>query len=99
MHFDLDSRTILLVRHGSHAYGLNTATSDLDVKGVCIKPADCYFGFLKRFEQAELMVSKGHEQDRVVYSLDKFAALAADCNPNIIEVLHVDDSDVLKCDP
>jgi len=99
MHFDLDARTILLVKHGSHAYGLNTPTSDLDVKGVCIKPADCYFGFLKRFEQAELMVSKGHEQDRVVYSLEKFATLAADCNPNIIEVLHVADEDVLKIDP
>ncbi len=98
MHFNLDARTILLVKHGSHAYGLNTPTSDLDVKGVCIKPADCYFGFLKRFEQAELMVSKGHEQDRVVYSLEKFASLAADCNPNIIEVLHVADEDVLKVD-
>ena len=29
--------TIIKVRHGSHAYGLNIATSDLDVKGVRIE--------------------------------------------------------------
>lgn len=98
MHFDIDARTILLVRHGSHAYGLNTPTSDLDVKGVCIKPVECYFGFLKRFEQHEHAGGKSDGVDQVVYSLEKFAALAADCNPSIIEILHVDDADVLKCD-
>ena len=69
MHFDIDARTILLVRHGSHAYGLNTPTSDLDVKGVCIKPVECYFGFLKHFEQHEHMAGKGDGLDSVVYSL------------------------------
>jgi len=98
MNFDVDSRTILLVRHGSHAYGLNTPTSDEDFKGVCIKPAAAYFGFTQRFEQLEHMGSKSDGIDKVVYSLEKFASLAADCNPNIIEVLHVADSDVVKCD-
>lgn len=98
MHFDVDARTIIFVRHGSHAYGLNTPTSDEDFKGVCIKPKQCYLGFTQRFEQQEHMGSKTDGIDRVVYSLDKFAALAADCNPNIIEILHVDDVDVLKQD-
>ena len=98
MQFDLDARTILLVRHGSHAYGLNTPTSDEDFKGVCVKPRECYFGFTQRFEQAEHMGSKSDGIDKVVYSLEKFANLAADCNPSIVEVLHVDDSDVVKVD-
>jgi predicted nucleotidyltransferase len=98
MHFNVDERTILLVRHGSHAYGLSTPESDEDFKGVCIKPKECYFGFTQRFEQHEHMGSKSDGIDKVVYSLDKFASLAADCNPNIIEVLHVADEDVLKCD-
>jgi hypothetical protein len=98
MEFDVASRTVLLVRHGSHAYGLNTPTSDEDFKGVCIKPRDFYLGFLRRFEQQEHIGSKSDGIDKVVYSLDKFAALAADCNPNIIEVLHVADEDVLQCD-
>jgi predicted nucleotidyltransferase len=94
--FDVEKRTILKIKHGSHAYGLNTATSDLDVKGVCIEPFAYHFGFLRSFEQHERM---GHEGvDLVVYSLKKFARLAADCNPNIIEVLHGADEDVIFCD-
>lgn len=96
--FDVDARTILLVRHGSHAYGTNIATSDLDLKGVCIEPREYHLGFLHSFEQHERMANKGHETDLVIYSLKKFAKLAADCNPNIIEVLHVDDEDIVKCD-
>src|SRR3990167_2424598 len=93
--FDVDAHTILRVRHGSYAYGLNIETSDLDVKGVCIEPLCYHLGFLHRFEQLERMASKGHERDLVVYSLKKFAKLATDANPNIIEVLWVDESDVL----
>jgi predicted nucleotidyltransferase len=102
MHFDVDSRTILMVNHGSHAYGLATPESDLDQKGVCVKPKECYLGFLKTFEQHEQLAAAQQDKsgavDRVVYSLDKFSRLAADCNPNIIEVLHVDPSDILKVD-
>lgn len=98
MHFDVEKRTIFLVRHGSHAYGLNTPASDEDFKGICVKPKECYFGFTQKFEQFEHMGSKSDGVDKVVYSLDKFVALAADCNPSIVEVLHVADEDVLVCD-
>lgn len=98
MHFDVEKRTIFLTKHGSHAYGLNVPTSDEDFKGICVKPKECYFGFTRTFEQHEHMGSKSDGVDKVVYSLDKFAKLAADCNPNIIEVLHVSDSSVLLCD-
>lgn len=98
MHFDVEKRTIFLTRHGSHAYGLNVPTSDEDFKGICVKPKECYFGFTRTFEQHEHMGSKSDGVDKVIYSLDKFARLAADCNPNIIEVLHVSDSSVLLCD-
>lgn len=98
MNFDVDARTILLVKHGSHAYGLNVPTSDLDVKGVCIPPKNHYLGFVNRFEQHERMESKRSGVDSVVYSLAKFARLAADANPNIIEVLFVDDEDIVRMD-
>lgn len=98
MNFDVKARTIFYTRHGSHAYGLNVATSDEDFKGVCIKPREAYFGFTQRFEQHEHMGSKSDGVDSVTYSLDKFAALAADCNPNIMEILHVADKHVLKID-
>lgn len=98
MQFDVRQRTILFVRHGSHAYGLNIETSDEDFKGVCIEPKVYHFGFLSTFEQLEHMGSKSDGVDSVIYSLRKFARLATDCNPNIIEILHVADKDVLECD-
>lgn len=82
--------TVLLVRHGSHAYGTNTVTSDEDFKGVAIPTKKYFYGYTHRFEQAEL---KAPDDDAVIYDIRKFFNLAADCNPNIIEVLHTDPSD------
>lgn len=94
----LKERTILLTKHGSHAYGLNTETSDLDMKGVTIAPINHYLGFTNTFEQAE-----GHADDKsyeyVIFELKKFFKLAADCNPNVIEILYTDDSDLLFLSP
>ena len=95
MNFDVNDRLILRVKHGSHAYGLNTPSSDLDIKGICIEPKEYYLGFLHKFEQVEKMAHKGYDHDEVIFSLQKFMHLAAECNPNIIEILHVDESDVL----
>lgn len=86
----LQDRTILYVRHGSHAYGTNVEGSDYDYKGVCVPPREYFHGCLKHFEQAE-----SKEPDSVIYNVCKFVKLAADCNPSIIEVLWVDESDVL----
>jgi len=95
MNFNVDERTIYLARHGSFAYGLNIETSDEDFKGICVKPLQYYYGFLHSFEQYEHMGSKSDGIDKVIYSLDKFVKLATDCNPGIIEVLNVDNSDVI----
>lgn len=91
--FDVRKNTIYYARHGSHAYGTNIATSDEDFRGVAVAPKSHVIGFAHTFEQQE---TKGHE-DSVIFDLRKFMSLAAECNPNIIEVLFVDDSDVLEC--
>ena len=88
--------TVLLVRHGSHAYGTNTETSDEDFKGVAIPTKEYFLGAVKRFEQAEL---KAPDPDAVIYDIRKFFNLAAECNPNIIEVLHTSPEDHLLVDP
>lgn len=90
----LQYRTILLVRHGSHAYGLNVASSDEDFKGVAVAPARYYHGFVDNFEQAE-----SKDPDFVVYDVMKFMKLAADANPSILEVLFIDDDNLLVCTP
>lgn len=84
----LPERTILLHAAGSHAYGLNTPTSDIDLKGVCIAPAQYYTGFLRTFQQAEDL---NPECQVTVFNLPRFFQLAAECNPNIIETLFVDE--------
>jgi uncharacterized protein len=90
----LPTRTIYITRHGSHAYGLNTPESDLDLRGIAIPPKEYFIGFLKRFEQAE-----SKDPDLTIHDIRKFFALAADCNPNIIEVLWSDEEDHLLVTP
>lgn len=90
----LKDNTIYLTKHGSQAYGTNTSESDLDIKGVMIPPKEYYFGFTKHVEQIE----ESEPDDLVIYEIRKFFRLAADCNPNIIEVLHTDESDILFID-
>jgi len=87
----LPTNTVYLTRHGSHAYGTNVPGSDIDVRGVCIPPLGCQLGFLTPFEQAE-----GKDPDLTVFSLTKFVRLAADCNPNCLELLYTDESDILQ---
>ena len=96
---DVRARTIYLVKHGSHAYGTNTPTSDIDYKGVCVPLKSIIMGFSQGFEQYERYASKGHDCDITVYSLQKFMKLARDCNPNIVECLFVDDADICLCTP
>lgn len=83
----LERGLVLLVTHGSHAYGLNTPTSDVDIKGIAVPPREYFLGFANAFEQAE-----SKDPDMVVYGIQKFFRLAAENNPNIIEVLWCDES-------
>lgn len=99
MHFDINNHIVYMAKHGSHAYGTNIEGSDLDIKGIAIPPRDHVLGFAYTFEELNEAVSHGHPADRVVYSLQKFCKLAADCNPNIIEVLFVDRADVITNSP
>lgn len=83
--------TLFLTKRGSYAYGLDTSDSDLDLSGICIQPLKYLFGFLNKFEQSEVT----SPVDMVVFGLQKFFMLSADCNPNIIEMLWTDRDDHL----
>jgi hypothetical protein len=89
----LKDGTILFSRHGSHAYGTNVPTSDQDFKGIAIPPKNYFFG-MDRFEQAEFK-DIPNNSEATIYDIRKFCKLAADCNPNIIEVLWSDPSDYI----
>lgn len=90
----LVDRTIFCTVHGSQAYGTSLPTSDTDVKGVAVPPKEYFLGHDLSFEQAEQ-----NEPDMVVYSLKKFMNLAANCNPNIIEVLFTAPEHWIKVTP
>lgn len=93
----LRDRIIYLVRHGSWAYGTNTEGSDLDLRGVCIPPLPYFFGFMNRFEQAQ--VTTPDSQDCVIHDIRKFVKSAADANPNMLELLFVAPEDQLILHP
>lgn len=110
MPFDVLAHTILLTRAGSRAYAINRPDSDVDVKGVCVPPARYILG-QSVFEQytlqpidKEFAIMLSDEEraivdrdgiDGTVFDLRKFIRLAADCNPNILDVLFADNHDQL----
>jgi len=87
-----DYDVILMVLAGSRAYGTQNPDSDRDLRGVCIPPLEYIVG-LGRFEQ---MHTEG-SGDQVIYDLRKFLRLAADSNPNILEMLWTEGGDILIC--
>lgn len=72
---------ILEMLSGSRLYGTFRPDSDYDIRGVCLPPIESVLG-LAKFEQ----YTAGGE-DTVYYGLAKFALLASQANPNIIEML------------
>ncbi|MEM7392876.1 MAG: nucleotidyltransferase domain-containing protein [Verrucomicrobiota bacterium] len=78
---------------GSHAYGLNTATSDTDIKGVFVLPKTAFYGF----EQIHQVSDKSC--DTVFYELNRFAELLTQANPNLLEMLYSPPDCILHRDP
>lgn len=77
----LGSNICLLTLGGSHAYGLETAESDLDIRGCTLNTA------------REILLNDYYDQftnvetDTVIYSFNKLLSLLTNCNPNVIEML------------
>ena len=115
MNIDLLKQTQLLVIHGSRAYGMNTATSDVDVKGFLIAPREVYLGCLENLEQVEGQeeiacflpylteeeqeVSAREKLEGTVYEVRKFITLCRNMNPSMIDVLFTRDEEVRICTP
>ena len=90
----LKNNTIFLTVAGSHSYGTNIETSDIDYRGIAIPPNEYYYSFDKNFEQAEFK-----DPDCVIFDLRKFFTLAANNNPNCIEIIFTDPKDHLIVNP
>lgn len=74
-------RLCLITLGGSHAYGTNIETSDIDIRGIMLPTKEELIG-LKNFEQRE-----DSDTDTVIYEFNKFIRLIINSNPNTIEML------------
>lgn len=77
----LGNRIMFLTLGGSHAYGTNVPTSDVDIRGCTMNSASEIVG-LSNFEQF-IETST----DTTIYSFNKLIGLLLNCNPNTIEML------------
>jgi predicted nucleotidyltransferase len=78
---NIKNRVAFITLGGSHAYGTNIETSDIDVRGVSLNTVSSLIG-LHPFEQVLC-----NETDTTIYSFHKIISLLINCNPNTIELL------------
>lgn len=81
--FELEQCVIYRCIVGSRAYGLDTAESDTDLRGIYLAPLDMQlslFGAPEQFEDNAAQVC--------YWELQKFLVMALKANPNILECLY-----------
>lgn len=78
---------------GSNSYGLQVATSDIDIKSVFILPKEKFYGL------GEVDQVSNESNDIVFYELKRFFELLARNNPNILELLGTPEDCVLYRHP
>ncbi len=99
---------------GSWAYGTNTPESDLDVRGIVLSPKEIRNSLYSKFEQYEsfdwveerkdikesLIKRTGQYEtdDSTLYDVAKVIKLLADNNPNILELLFIEKSEIIHLD-
>ncbi len=77
----LKDRICLLTIGGSLAYGTDTQSSDVDIRGFALR------GKTEILTGSDFETVTDEETDTVIYSFDKLARLLYDVNPNTIEML------------
>lgn len=68
---------------GSNAFGLSGESSDVDLRGIYLPPADMQWSLYGLPEQIEKA-----DSDEVYWELQKFLTLSLKANPNVLECLY-----------
>lgn len=87
------ARPLYLVIRGSHAYGTNIETSDMDFAGVYIQSIDDILGNTYK-EQIN-----DDKNDIVIYEVRRFLELLGSNNPTVLELLNTPEDCVIYKDP
>lgn len=82
---NLDNRKVLLqFKGGSHAYGLSTPTSDVDLRGVFVNTSTEYLVGLKR---DEILTTQNETKDQVFMEFRHALKLLYSANTQLVEML------------
>ena len=81
--FVLENHVIYRCIVGSRAYGLETDSSDTDLRGIYLAPPELNWSLYGAPEQFE-----DNEQQACYWELQKFLTMALKANPNILECLY-----------
>lgn len=87
--YNIDNYLIYSCITGSHAYGMATESSDVDVRGIFDLPLR---EWLSPYTIVDFVEGDG---DTVYYGLNKFLNLITSQNPNILELLWVNDENLI----
>lgn len=99
-------KNILKIISGSHLYGTNTPTSDMDYMSIHIGDKYYYFGLDDKKDEIDLSIVDKNETgkntedaiDDKSYEIKKYVKLAIMSNPNILEMLYVNDKNLIHID-
>jgi uncharacterized protein len=98
---DVEKRSIFIGLAGSHGYGLSRPDSDFDYRGAFIAPKQYYLGFDKveqkdsGWDEPGMLSFLDNNTDTVIYELRKIVQLLAGANPNVLELLWLNEYPLL----
>jgi uncharacterized protein len=97
-----EKNKILEIKTGSHLYGLDTPESDLDYGGIFLPSKELIFG-LSKYNEVDLSLKDKLKNgknskdavDRKLYEFRKYIELALQNNPNILEMIFVNEENIV----
>lgn len=90
----------LLGQVGSGLHGVTTGNDDRDEMGICVEPPEYVIGnfqfeqYIYRTQPEGVRSGKG-DLDLVIYSLRKWARLAAQGNPTVLMLLYIPENEIV----
>ena len=102
---DLIEKIILNSTSGSQLYGTTTPDSDVDYRGIFLPSKKYLYGLSRLIEESEkgTIIDKDknnkntkHAIDVKYFELKKFINLASKCNPNILEMVFLNNESIIE---